>query len=208
MILVALTGGIGSGKSSVSTELSQRGAAIIDADQIVRDLQQPGKPVFESMVERWGAGIVASDGELDRQAVAAIVFGDKAELKALEALVHPAVGVEMRNQMDELAATDRVVILDIPLLAEGKGDKRGASAVVVVDCPIDIAVDRLVRFRDFDRDDATARIEAQVSREERLALADFVIDNSGSIDHLNTEVSRCWDWLQQQSTTPWPPPDN
>lgn len=206
MILVALTGGIGSGKSSVSTELGQRGAAIIDADQIVRDLQRPDKPVFESMVERWGTGIVASDGELDRQAVAAIVFGDKDELKALEALVHPAVGVEMRLQMDELAETDRVVILDIPLLAEGKGDKRGASAVVVVDCPIDTAIDRLVTFREFDRDDAKARIEAQVSREERLALADFVIDNSGSMEQLQQEVDRCWDWLQQQSSTPWPPP--
>lgn len=207
MILVALTGGIGSGKSSVSSALADRGAAIVDADQIVRQLQRSGEPVFEAMVEWWGQSIVDANGELDRGAVASIVFADKDELKKLEDLIHPAIGQEMRRQMNELAATDRVVILDIPLLAEGDGDRRGASAVIVVDCPIEIATERLVEFRNFDRSDAAARIDAQVTREERLKLADFVIDNGGTLSQLDAEVARCWEWLQQLDPTQWPPPE-
>ncbi len=213
MRLIGLTGGIGSGKSTVSAGLSQRGAQLIDADQIVRDLQQPGAPVFEAMVERWGPGIVAADGSLDRPAVAAIVFADDAELKALEKLIHPEVRIAMRAQMDAAASSDDVVILDIPLLAEGRRDggtapdARGASAIIVVDCPIDIAVHRLVTYRGFDEDDARARIAKQVSREERVALADFVVDNSGSPEELEVEIARCWSWLDTLEPTPWPPPE-
>lgn len=205
MKLVGLTGGIGSGKSSVSSRLAQRGAEVVDADAITRALQQPGEPVFEAMVERWGQGIVAPDGSLDRAAVAAIVFSDADERKALEAIVHPAVRAEMQARMEASSSTDRVVVLDIPLLTEG-GNRRGTSAVIVVDCPVEVAIERLVAHRGFDPADAAARVATQASREERLALADFVIDNGRDLDHLEHEVERCWAWLQTLPATPWPPP--
>lgn len=205
MKLVGLTGGIGSGKSSVSSRLAERGAEVVDADAITRALQQPGEPVFEAMVERWGEGILAPDGSLHRAAVAAIVFADAEERKALEAIVHPAVRAEMQARMEASSSTDRVVVLDIPLLAEG-GNRRGTSAVIVVDCPVEVAIDRLVAHRGFDSADAAARIATQASREERLALADFVIDNGRDLDHLEREVERCWTWLQTLPPTPWPPP--
>lgn len=205
MILVVLTGGIGAGKSSVADRLTDRGAALIDSDAIVKELQQPGRPVFTAMVERWGDGIVGADGELDRQAVADIVFNDGDELKALEALVHPEVRTETERRMGELVETDRVVVLDIPLLKKGDAQKRGASAVIVVDCPVELAVERLIEHRGFDRADAEARIANQYTREERLALADFVVDNSGDLDALEGEVERCWTWLTALPKTPWPP---
>ena len=206
MKLVALTGGIGSGKSSVSERLAKRGAVIVDADEVVKRLQKPGRPVFTAMVERWGDTIVANEGGLDRAAVAAIVFGHQDELDALNAIVHPAVRIEMRAQTDEMASSSAVVVLDIPLLVEGGADRRGASGVIVVDCPPEIAIKRLIEFRNFDRHDVEARIVAQANREDRLAMADFVVDNSQDLDHLDTEVERCWTWLEQLPQTPWPPP--
>lgn len=205
MKLVGLTGGIGSGKSSVSSRLAERGAEVVDADAITRALQQPGEPVFEAMVERWGGGVVASDGSLDRAAVAAIVFADADERKALEAIVHPAVRAEMQARMEASSSTDRVVVLDIPLLTEG-GNRRGTSAVIVVDCPVEVAIERLVAHRGFDPADAAARVATQATREQRLALADFVIDNGRDLGHLEREVERCWAWLQTLPATPWPPP--
>ena len=195
MLLVALTGGIGAGKSSASARLEQRGAALVDADAVVKQLQQPGQAVHTAMVERWGERIIAEDGQLNRQAVADIVFNDEEELKALNALVHPEVRKEMTRQVESHRDTDRVVILDIPLLAEGDAEKRGAVGVIVVDCPPEIAIERLVTHRGFDRDDAQARMAAQSSREDRLGLADFVVDNSGDLTQLEAEIDRCWSWL-------------
>lgn len=206
--LVALTGGIGSGKSSVSSRLGERGAVIIDADAVVKDLQRPGRPVYEAMVARWGEGIVAEDGSLDRAAVAAIVFGDEAELEALNELVHPAVRTEMYAMTAAQAETDNVVVLDIPLLTESGQSSRGASAVIVVDVPPELAIERLVAHRGFDEVDAKARIASQAGREDRLALADFVIDNTGDLAALDAEVDRCWTWLQTLDPTPYPPPDD
>ncbi len=206
MRLVALTGGIGSGKSSVSNRLVALGAQLIDADAIVAELQRPGEPVFLAMVERWGDKILATNGELDRPAVAKIVFGDADELKALNKIVHPAVGVEMKRRMDDAAPSSDVVILDIPLLTEGGGDRRGAGAVIVVDCPVDIAVARLIEHRGFDEADAKARVNAQAKRHERLALANWAVDNSGPLDALDDEIARCWIWLDTLPQTPWPPP--
>jgi dephospho-CoA kinase len=205
MKLVGLTGGIGSGKSTVSSVLAARGAEIIDADQITRSLQQPGQPVFEAMVDRYGSEVLDADGALDRAAVAARVFADPEERAALEAIVHPAVRAEMRARIEAASESDRVVVLDIPLLAEG-GGRRDTSAVIVVDCPVEVAVERLVEHRGFDRADAEARVAAQASREQRLALADFVIDNSNGPDQLEAEVERCWAWLMDLPPTPWPPP--
>ncbi len=196
MLLVVLTGGIGAGKSSVSSALAERGAAIVDADAIVKELQEPGGTIHQAMVDRWGDRIVGDDGELDRQAVADIVFNDADELKALNEIVHPAARAEMKRQAETHAGTDRIVVLDLPLL-NGREDaaKRGAGAIVVVDCPTEVAIDRLVEFRGFPRADAEARVANQVSRTERLEWADFVVDNGGDEAQLAAEIERCWDWL-------------
>lgn len=197
MITLGLTGGIGSGKSTVSSALVDRGAALVDADAIVRDLQQPGEPVFDRIVERFGAEVVGADGHLDRPAIAGIVFGDAEALADLNEIVHPAVGEEIRRRLEELAATDRVVVLDIPLLAEGAQDGRPrypVSGTLVVDVPVDVQVARLVDHRGFDEADARARIANQASREDRLALADHVIDNSGDIHALAAQLDDVWEW--------------
>jgi dephospho-CoA kinase len=199
MLLVVLTGGIGAGKSSVSSALAERGAVIVDADAIVKELQQPGQPIHRAMVERWGDRVVGADGQLDRQTVADIVFNDADELKALNEIVHPEARAEMRRQAEVHADTDRIVVLDLPLL-NGREDaeKRGAEAVVVVDCPTEVAIDRLVEFRSFPRADAEARVANQVDRDTRLGWADFVIDNGGDEEQLDAEIERCWVWLVQR----------
>lgn len=198
MITIGLTGGIGSGKSTVSAGFVQRGAALIDADAIVREQQVPSSPVFAAMVERFGAGIVAPDGTLDRGAVADLVFSDGEALADLNAITHPPVGREIRRRLGELAATDRLVVLDIPLLGEGlaKGQRPRypTSGILVVDTPIDVAVERLVVSRGFSADDARARIAAQLPRAERLAIADWVIDNSGSVDELEIAIEAAFTW--------------
>lgn len=193
MIVVGLTGGIGSGKSSVSARLAERGAVLIDADAIVRELQAPGRPVFDAMVEHFGTEVVGPDGGLDRQAVADRVFNDPDALKELNAITHPPVQEEMARRMAEAAETDEIVVMDIPLLTERR---EGMGQVIVVDTPVDVAVDRLVTQRGLSEADARARIANQISRDERLALADFVIDNGGDLDQLEREVDRCWDWLR------------
>ena len=196
MLLVGLTGGIGSGKSTVSALLAARGAVIVDADAITRSLQRPGEPVFEAMVERFGAGIVAADGSLDRPAVAAIVFTDEAAKRDLEAIVHPAVGAAMIEQLQAHAGTDAVVVYDVPLLVES--GKTGYGAVIVVDVDPEVAIERLVAHRGFDEVDARARIANQVTRDARLAVADRVVDNSGSLDELEGQVDEVWAWLREQ----------
>ena len=193
MLEIGLTGGIGSGKSTVAAMLVDRGASLLDADAIVRDLQAPGTPVFTAMVERWGDRILDDDGGLNRQAVADIVFADADELAALNGIVHPAVGDEMTRRREALADTDATVILDIPLLVEsGHQDLAG---VIVVDVDPEVAVARLVAGRGFTPDDARSRIARQVSREERLGRADLVVDNGGSLEDLAREVDRAWSWI-------------
>ena len=190
MLTIGLTGGIGSGKSTVSGLLEEKGAVVIDADRIVRELQQPGQPVFQAMVDEFGDGIVAPDGTLDRQAVADIVFEDPEALKRLNAIVHPAVGVAMAERLAALAETDSIVVLDIPLLVESGRDDM--AALVVVDVDPEIAVQRLVEHRGFSAEDARARMARQASREERLAKADVVIDNSGDFAALWAQVEDLW----------------
>ncbi|MDQ6697937.1 MAG: dephospho-CoA kinase [Actinomycetota bacterium] len=194
MILIGLTGGIGSGKSTVSAMLAERGAAVIDADAIVHELQAPGQPVLAAMVERFGPGILGPDGALDRQVVADIVFSDTDALAALSAIVHPAVGAEIARRMEVEASTDRVVVLDVPLLVEsGRDDMAG---LVVVDVDPETAVRRLVADRGMTEVDARARMARQASREDRLARADQVIDNGGSIDDLRRRVEEIWAWIR------------
>lgn len=194
MILVGLTGGIGSGKSTVSAALAARGAVVVDADAIVHELQAPGQPVLAQMVERFGDGILLEDGSLDRKAVAAIVFDDAEALKDLGGIVHPRVSEEIFRRVAEQEGTDNVVVLDIPLLAESGWE--GMVGTIVVDLDPEIAVARLVEHRDFDESDARARIAKQASREERLAKAAFVIDNSGSLDDLPPQVDAAWEWIE------------
>jgi dephospho-CoA kinase len=195
MLLIGLTGGIGSGKSTVSAALAERGAEVIDADAIVRDVQRPGTEVFDGIVLRFGDGVVSDDGSLDRQAVADIVFADPAALADLNALVHPAVGAEIARRLEGAAATDGVVILDVPLLVEsGRDDMVG---MIVVDTDPDIAVERLVSQRGFTEADARARMARQASRDQRLARADFVIENNADRDALAERIDECWHWIGQ-----------
>ena len=201
VIEIGLTGGIGSGKSTVADLLVERGAVLIDADRIVRELQAPGGSVYVGMVDRWGDAIVSADGSLDRQAVAEIVFNDEDELNALNGLVHPAVGQEMKAQREAVLGTDAIVVLDIPLLvrADGTSDKdryANLSGIVVVDVDTDVAVERLVEFRGFSEGDARARMANQASREDRRAVADVVIDNSGPFGDLHAQVDDAWAWMQ------------
>jgi len=190
VLLIGLTGGIGSGKSSVSALLAERGAVIIDADAITRELQGSGAPVFEAMVERFGPGIVGEDGELDRQAVADLVFSDPAALADLNGLVHPAVGAEIARRLQEEARTDHLVVLDVPLLVESGRDD--LAALVVVDVDPAVAVHRLVEHRGMREADVRARMARQATRADRLARADLVVDNSGSLADLAEQVEALW----------------
>lgn len=192
MILLGLTGGIGSGKSTVSASLSRRGAVIIDADAIVRELQEPGRPLLAELAAEFGADIIRADGSLDRAALAAAAFGDKEKVAALNKIVHPAVGAEMNRRLEEQRHTDNVVVLDIPLLAENP--RKGLCGVIVVDVPVDTAVARLVEFRGFAESDARARVANQASRETRLAIADKVVDNSGDLGSLERQLDDVWQW--------------
>ena len=193
MILVGLTGGIGAGKSTVSVMLAERGAAIVDADRIARDLQAPGSPVLDLMAERFGPHIIGEDGVLDRAAVANIVFNDEVALADLNGIVHPAMQSEIQRQIDEQRGSDRVVVLDFPLL--GENPRKGLAATIVVDIPVNVAVQRLVGQRNMDEVDARARINSQLSREERLATATHVIDNGGDRDSLTAQVDQLWGQL-------------
>ena len=194
MILLGLTGGIGSGKSTVSALLAERGAVIIDADAIVKELQEPGQPLLAELSAEFGPGIIRDDGSLDRAALASVAFGDKERLAALNRIVHPAVGREMNRRLEEQRPTDNVVVLDIPLLAENP--RKGLCGVVVVDVPVDTAVSRLVEFRGFTEDDARARVANQTSREKRMEIADRVIDNSGDMPSLVAQVDAVWSWAR------------
>jgi dephospho-CoA kinase len=194
VILVGLTGGIGSGKSTVSAMLAERGAIVLDADAIARELQRAGQPVLASIIERFGDEMLLPDGELDRARLAALVFGDPAALADLNALVHPAVGVELLRRIEDARGSDAVVVLDSPLLAEHP--REGMAATIVVDTPVETAVERLVHQRGMTESDARARIARQIGREERVATADRVIDNSGDRAALESQVDAVWAWLQ------------
>jgi dephospho-CoA kinase len=197
LLLVGLTGGIGAGKSTVSALLAELGAVIIDADQIARDLQRTGSPVVTKMAERFGAQILRDDGSLDRAAVAAIVFGDgddaKRALADLNAITHPAIQGEITERIEAQRGTHHVVVLDFPLLGENPRDD--VRATIVVDVPTEVAIQRLVESRGMDETDARNRIASQMSRDERLARATHVVDNSGDLDHLRAQVDSLWSQL-------------
>ena len=195
MLTVGLTGGIGAGKSTVGDLLVAKGAIVVDADRIAREVVAPGGPAYQPMIDRFGTGILGGDGNIDRPAVAAIVFGDPEALADLNAITHPAIGVAMMQRKDEFAATDDIVILDIPLLKEVHRQVLSLAAVVVVDTPLETALDRLITRRGMSKEDAEARIASQIDRQTRLQGADLVVDNSGDEQHLAEEVARTWDAL-------------
>jgi dephospho-CoA kinase len=198
VLAVGLTGGIGSGKSAVADLLVARGAVLIDADQVARDVVAPGGPAYQPLIDRFGTGIVARDGAVDRPALAAIAFADDAARADLNAITHPAIGAAMIQALDALAETDHIVVLAIPLLTALHRETMKLDKVVVVDCPTEIALGRLLSQRGMDRTDAEARIRAQISREERKKDADYVLDNSGDRNSLESEVARLWKWLANQ----------
>ena len=171
---------------------ARRGAVIIDADAIVRELQEPGQPLLAALSAEFGADIIRADGSLDRAALAAAAFGDKEKVAVLNKIVHPAVGAEMNRRLEEQRGTDNVVVLDIPLLAENP--RKGLCGVIVVDVPVDVAVSRLVEFRGFKEDDARARVANQTSRDKRVAIADRIVDNSGDMHALRSQVDEVWEW--------------
>ncbi len=192
MKLIGLTGAIGSGKSSVSALFERKGAIIIDGDGIAKQLQQKGSTTLQKMVDEFG-DILLESGELDRAKVAKLVFGDAEMLKRLNAIMHPAIGIEILRQIELNMTTDNVVVLDMPLLVENPRD--GMSGLVVVDVDPEVAIARLVQFRNMNEEDARRRMASQASREDRLKVADRIIDNSGNPESLGSQVDDVWDWF-------------
>ena len=195
MLLVGLTGGIGAGKSTVAKLLAEHGAIVIDADSIVRELQQPGTDVFGAIVDRFGTHVVAADGTLDRERLADIVFRNDDARSALNAIVHPAVYAVMSERIAAVKDADKVVVLDIPLLAEAGGGG-GMDAVVVVEADGEMRVARVVSERGLDPEDVRARMATQASSEQREALADVVIRNNGTPEDLRAQVDDLWEQLR------------
>jgi dephospho-CoA kinase len=200
VLRVGLTGGIGSGKSEVSRRLAARGAVLIDADVAAREVVAPGTPGLARVAEAFGAGVLGPDGALDRDRLGALVFRDAAARAKLNAIVHPLVGEWMaaaERAAVDAAGADVIVVHDVPLLAEN-GRAGGFDVVIVVDVPPGLQVGRLVSERGMAPDQARARMAAQASREQRLAVADLVIDNSGSLEDLDRRVAEVWADLQRR----------
>lgn len=195
MLAVGLTGGIGAGKSTVAELLVAKGAALIDADRIAREVVAPGGPAYQPLIDRFGPEILDPDGQIDRPRLAKLTFGHPEELAALNEITHPAVGAEMLARKDAYADRDEIVVLDIPLLRPVHRELLDLAAVVVVDAPTEVALERLVSRRGMSREDATARIGSQIDRQTRLDGADLVIDNTGDVARLSDEVERVWQAL-------------
>ncbi|MBL1287738.1 dephospho-CoA kinase [Streptomyces sp. NPDC057067] len=199
MLKVGLTGGIGAGKSEVSRLLARFGAVLIDADRISREVVEPGTPGLTAVVEAFGPGILRPDGTLDRSALGSIVFADPARLATLNAIVHPLVGARSA-ELERAAGAGAVVVHDVPLLTEN-GLAPLYDLVVVVDAKPGTQLDRLVTLRGMTESDARARMAAQATREERLAVADLVIDNDGPLEDLEPQVRKVWSQLTARAAT-------
>lgn len=189
-IRVGLTGGVASGKSTVSALLDELGAVVIDADQIAREVVAKGTPGLEAIVAEFGPELLGPDGELDRPAMGRLVFGDDDARRRLEAIVHPLVRARGR-EIEAQASPDAVVVHDIPLLAE-TGQAASFDAVLVVDAPRELQIGRMTRDRGWTEEDAVARINAQATREDRLAIATHVIENAGTREELEARVQQVY----------------
>ena len=194
---VGLTGGVASGKSTVSAILADLGAVVIDADLLAREVVAPGTDGLAAIVEAFGEVVLAPDGSLDRPALGAIVFGDDEKRRTLEGIVHPRVRARGR-ELEEAAPPGSVVVHDIPLLVE-TGQPALFDAVVVVDVPVETQVERMMSLRAMSREDAEARIRAQATREQRLAAATYVIDNTGTREDLRDRVTEVFHELSARS---------
>jgi dephospho-CoA kinase len=192
---VGLTGGVASGKSTVSAILAELGAVVIDADLFAREVVARGTPGLDAVVAEFGPSLLTAEGELDRPAMGRLVFGDEGARQRLEAIVHPLV-IERMAALEQAAGPDDVVVHDIPLLAEG-GRADTFDAVVVVDTPRELQLDRMLSERGWTREDAEARIAAQATREQRRAVATHVIDNSGSLEELRARVEAVYAELRE-----------
>jgi dephospho-CoA kinase len=204
MLRVGLTGGIGSGKSEVSKRLAALGAVVVDADKAAREVVEPGTPGLARIAEAFGPGVLRADGALDRAKLAEIVFADEAARGRLNAIVHPLVHEHMRATEEaavRAGGDEAVIVHDIPLLAEGGEQRRGGfDLVIVVDVPPDVQVERLAA-RGLPEEQARARMAAQATRERRLAIADIVIDNSGTLADLDRRVAEVWTDLRARAKT-------
>jgi dephospho-CoA kinase len=200
---VGLTGGIGAGKSEVTRRFAALGAHVIDADALAREVVAPGTPGLEAVIEEFGPGVRAADGSLDREAVAAIVFNDDEARTRLNGIVHPLIGERVVELLAEYEAADPdgVLLNDVPLIAEA-GVAERYEVIIVVDAPVETQLDRLVRLRGMTREAAQARIDVQASREQRLALADYVITNDGDLDALDRQVTEVWAALKTRAKNP------
>jgi dephospho-CoA kinase len=190
-VKVGLTGGIASGKSTVSEILRELGAVVIDSDRIAREVVAKGTPGLAAVVEEFGAEMLTATGELDRPRLGALVFGDPDARRRLEAITHPLINAVGRQRESQAQATGALVVNDMPLIAElGLADL--FDAVIVVDVPVEEAIRRMTADRGWSREDAEARIAAQASREDRRAIATYVIDNSGTRDELRKQVEKVY----------------
>jgi dephospho-CoA kinase len=197
VLRVGLTGGIGSGKSEVSKRLAAQGAVVIDADAIAREVVAPGTDGLAEVAEAFGPEVLGPDGGLDRPRLGEIVFADPERRARLNAIIHPRVGARMA-ELERAAGPGAIVVHDVPLIAEN-GLGEGYDIVVVVDVPPRVQIERLVRSRRMTREQAMARMAAQASREQRLAIAGIVIDNSGSLAELDRQVGDLWAELRKRA---------
>ncbi|HJU73296.1 MAG TPA: dephospho-CoA kinase [Gemmatimonadaceae bacterium] len=201
MLIVGLTGNIASGKSTVARLLSERGATIIDADVLARRTVDPGTPAHAAITERWGNAVLAADGTIDREALRRVVFGDPRELEALNNIVHPHVRA-MRDELIDQARSrgDQIVVCDIPLLFE-RGLVDDFDRIVLVDAPREVRFERLVRERKLPHADAMEMIAAQMPSELKRARANYVIDNTSTLQTLAERVEEIWSALQRDAAT-------
>lgn len=196
MLTVGLTGNIGAGKSTVAELLVARGAYLVDADKVAREVVEPGAPAYLALVERFGTGILDGDGRIDRPKLAESAFQGPESVADLNAIVHPAIGLAMIEGKDAHQGTDAIVVMDIPLLKEFHRELLALDAVIVVDVSPEVRLERLTTHRGMAEQDVRARMAAQPTRQERLEGADFVIDNSGDAAHLAEEVDKVWAELE------------
>lgn len=198
MLLVGLTGGIGSGKSTVARMLEERGAIVFDADALARKAVEPGTPGHDAVVERFGANVLGPGGELDREALASIVFADPAARRDLEAIVHPEVRRLFAEGCERYRGTDRVVVFSAPLLVE-TGMHTAFDVLVLVSTTMETQVERLLRDRAMSEEAIRARIASQAPLEEKAAVADVIVDNEGPLDELEGQVDRLWTDLRARA---------
>lgn len=198
MQIVAVTGGIASGKSAVSRRLAEHGAVIVDADQLARDVVEPGEPTLARIAEEFGPEVISADGSLNRPALGAVIFADEQKRLLLNSITHPAVVARARQLFDEAGANDpdAIVVYDIPLLVDGSGRRAEYDVIAVVVADEATRVQRMVELRGMSEDDARSRIASQVGDDERRKVADVVIDANGTLEQTHAQADALWESLQ------------